>query len=291
MGHVYYHHPGDKQFSLDFVNEDPSEIVSRIVAYDDDVAVKVSKYDLDREFFVIYTSRVGGEDVGDLEFDLGDALSEMGADNGIIVARLLEIYQALITRNEEEEGVPVEAYKNIDTDALPDVLNRTSWEGTATDVAGRFASNLILKHALPNANHRTAVALIQFYLRRITPDFSMPETSVEIDPKSYDWRDWVNEYINESKRLLTVRRKNVRFKHLCEFGATTLERKHEVQIDLTAYDLDMYPSEAKAVYATRHEELWIEFVDEAVERAGEPELMETTGLSKAEFAEKIRNLE
>ena len=53
----------------------------------------------------------------------------------------------------------------------------------------------------------------------------------------------------------------------------------------------MYPSEAKAVYATRHEELWIEFVDEAVERAGEPELMETTGLSKAEFGEKIRNLE
>lgn len=291
MGHVYYHHPGDKQFSLDFVNEAPSEIVSRIVEYDDDVAVKVSKYDLDREFFVIYTSRVGGGDVSDLEFDLGEALSEMGADNGTIVARLLEIYQALITQNEEEEGVPVEAYKNIDINALPDVLNRTSWEGTATDVAGRLASNLILKHALPNANHRTAVALVQFYLRRITPGFSMPETAVEIDPETYDWREWVNEYITESKRLLTVRRKNVPFKHLCDFGATTLERKHEVQIDLTAYELDMYPSEAKAVYATEHEELWIEFVEEAVERAGELELMEIPSLSKAEFAEKIRNLE
>ena len=38
MGHAYYHHPGDNQFSLDFVHETPSEIVARIVEYDDDVA-------------------------------------------------------------------------------------------------------------------------------------------------------------------------------------------------------------------------------------------------------------
>jgi len=120
-------------------------------------------------------------------------------------------------------------------------------------VAGRLASNLILKHALPNANHRTAAALVQFYLRRLNPDFAMPETSVETDPESYDWREWVNEYINESKRLLTVRRKNVLFKHLYSFGARTLERKHAVEIDLTEYETDMYPSEAKIVYAEKQE--------------------------------------
>lgn len=73
----------------------------------------------------------------------------------------------------------------------------------------------------------------------------MPETKTEIEPETYDWREWVNEYINESKRLLTVRRKNVLFKHLRGFGATTLERKHEVMIDLSEYELDMYPHEAK----------------------------------------------
>jgi len=96
----------------------------------------------------------------------------------------------------------VEAYKNIDVDVLPDVLDRTSWEGSATDVAGRLASNLVLKHALPNANHRTAVALIQFYIRRLNPDFAMPETSVETYPESYDWREWVNEHINVRYRPL-----------------------------------------------------------------------------------------
>ncbi|MCO8245359.1 hypothetical protein [Haladaptatus sp. AB643] len=291
MGHVYYHHPGDKQFSLDFVHPDPAEIVSQIIDYDDDVAVKVQAYDIAEEFYVIYTSRVGGGPVREIDFNLQASLAEMTDENSTIVVRLLEIYRALIAQNEEEEGVPVEAYKNIDVDALPDVFNRTSWEGSATDVAGRLASNLILKHALPNANHRTAVALIQFYLRRLNADFTIPETSVEIDPETYDWRQWVNEYINESKRLLTVRRKNVLFKHLYSFGARTLERKHDVKIELAEYELDMYPSEAKMVYAEKHEELWIQFVEQAVERAGYSELKEAQALSKADFAEKIRDLD
>jgi len=291
MGRVYYHHPDNKQFSLDFVHPDPGGIVSQIVDYDDDVAVKVQAYDIGEKFYIIYTSHVGGGPVREIDFNLNESLAKMSEENSTIVVRLLEIYRALIAQNEEEEGIPVEAYKEIDIDALPDVLDRTSWEESATDVAGRSASNLILKHALPNANHRTAVALIQFYLRRLNPDFSLPETSIEVDPETYDWREWINEYINESKRLLTIRRKNVLFKHLYGFGARTLKRKHAVEIDLTAYELDMYPSEAKIVYAEQHEELWIEFVEEAVERAGYPELKEAPGLSKAEFAEKIRNLD
>jgi len=291
MGHVYYHHPGDKQFSLDFVHPDPAQIVSQIVDYDDTVAVKVEHYEIDESFYAIYTSRVGGEPVREIDFDLNESLAEMSDDNRTIVVRLLEIYRALLAQNEQEEGVPVEAYKNIDVHALPDVLDQTSWDGSATDVAGRLASNLILKHPLPNANHRTAIALVQFYLRRLHSEFSLPETSVEVDPESYDWRAWANEYISESKRLLTVRRKNVLFKHLYEFGVRTVERKHAIDIDLTAHELDMYPSEAKTIYAKKHEALWTEFVEEAVERAGYPELKETGGLSKVEFAEKIRNLD
>lgn len=291
MGHVYYHYPHYNQFSLDFANQDPAQIVSQIVGYDDDIAVKILMYDIDTKFYGVYTSRAGGGPVSKIDFDLQASLAEESDDTSTIVVRLFEIYRALIAQNEEEEGVPVEAYKDEDLDALPDVLDQVSWEGSATDVAGRLASNLILKHALPNANHRTAVALIQFYLRRLNPDFSMPETSVEIDSETYDWREWVNEYINESKRLLTVRRNNVLFKHLYNFGARTLERKHSVEIDLSTYELDIYPSEAKIIYARKHEKLWIEFVEEAVERAGYSELKEVSGLSKAEFAEKIRNLD
>jgi len=119
MGHVYYHHPADKQFSLDFVNSDHENLVSQIVDYEGDVAVKVMEYELDTEFYAVYTSRVGGGAVSELELDLSDALADMTEDNGTLVARLLEIYQALLSQNKEEEGTPVEAYKNIDIDDLP----------------------------------------------------------------------------------------------------------------------------------------------------------------------------
>jgi len=88
MGHVYYHLPGDKQFSLDFVHPDPDEIVSQIVGYGDDVAVKVQKYDIDETFYVIYISRVGGGSVQEIDFDLNESLSEMSADNSTITVRL-----------------------------------------------------------------------------------------------------------------------------------------------------------------------------------------------------------
>lgn len=290
MSDVYYHHPDDKQYSLDFVNPHPEHIVERIVGYDGDVAVKILDYDLDQHFYVVYTTRVGGGAVRDLELHVTEKIKSMENDNGTIVARLLEIYESLIEENEKEEGEAVEAYKGIDIDDFPDALNSINWNGTATDVAGRLASNLVLKHALPNANHRTAIAMMQFYLRRIDSDFSMPETEIEIDPEVYGWREWVNNYINESKRLLSVRRKNIKFKYVREFGGTTLVRKHDVRIPLSAYKLDIPPSTAKERYAKKHEQLWIEFAEEAVDRAGKSGLKDQSGITKREFAEEIQGL-
>lgn len=291
MTEVYYHHPDDRRFSLDFVNPDADQLVHRITDYDGNVAVKVLSYDLARQFYVVYTNRVDGDAVTDLELHLTEEIESMSDDDGTIVARLLEIYESLVRENEREEGNPVEAYKGIDITELPDVLDRVTWSGTATDIAGRLASNLVLKHALPNANHRTAVAMIQFYLRRIDSAFSMPDTAIEIDPEVYDWREWVNNYIDESKRLLTIRRKNVKLKYVRQFGATTVIRKHDVRIPLLAYELDMPPNEAKELYARRHERLWIEFAERAAERAGKPELKNQTGITKREFARRIRSLD
>ncbi|MDL0126641.1 hypothetical protein [Halobacterium salinarum] len=50
----------------------------------------------------------------------------------------------------------------------------------------------------------------------------------------------MNEYINESKRLFTVRQKNVLFKHLYSFGARTLERKHAVEITWLGFGESLY---------------------------------------------------
>lgn len=290
MCHVHYHHPKDEQFSLNFVNDDLGEIGSEVVRYDSDVSVKIKRYDLSTVFYVVYTSRFSGGAVTDMEFNLSDALAEMDDDNATIVARLFELYRAILSENEEQEGTPIKAYKKDDIEAIGEALNETAWEGSATDVAGCLASNLILKHGLPNANHRTAIAMIQSYLRRINLDFSMPETKLETGPETYNWREWVNEYINESKRILTIRQNNIWFKYLRKYGATKIERKHQVMIELDRYELDMYPHEAKEVYAEKHQGLWRDFVKTAIEQSGYPELKHKSGLSKASFAKKIRGV-
>jgi prophage maintenance system killer protein len=67
-------------------------------------------------------------------------------------------------------------------------------------VAGELMSHLILRHALPNANHRTAIAMLQFCLETADPSFEMPSTHVDDEI----WNAWVDPYIVESKRLITV---------------------------------------------------------------------------------------
>ena len=134
--------------------------------------------------------------------------------------------------------------------------------------------------------------MCQLYLRRVNPEFSMPETATQFDvTDEYDWMEWVNEHINESKRLLTVRRKGGRFKYLEKFGCDVLVRKHDIEIPLEEYLLDLQQSERWRRYAERHEELWIEFTEEAVRRAEMTELLDTDGISKHEFADELKEIE
>jgi hypothetical protein len=288
MGRVYYHHPGNGHFSLDFVNTDPATVIERVVTYGDDIAVKARSYDFERRFYVVYTSDRFSGHVDDIDVDVEQHFADLDRDTGTILARFLEIYRALIRDKSAKADDPVVAYKDVDLDVLPDVLDRTDWDGSAAEVAGRLASNVILSHPFPNANHRTAIAICQYYLRLHESDFSMPETTAEMNSGSHDWESWINRYIETSKALLTVRRKNVCLKHLRRHGTTTVRRKNGVEIDLRDYELDMYPSEAQVHYARKYRELWIVIVAEAVERAGSSELTEKTGLSKSETAERIR---
>lgn len=90
----------------------------------------------------------------------------------------------------------------------------------------------------------------------------MPTTHVDDDT----WQTWVDPYIIESKRLITVRRNNLRFKHLQDLGVHLVERKGGIRIRLADYDLDMSPNEALTQNATRHEELCTDFVRAVLDR-------------------------
>lgn len=292
MNRVYYHHKDDKQFSIDFVNLDLQIIEERVASYDSHVSVKVEQYTLDRDVYIVYTASGPSGAADSLEYDLVDQISSMEEANSVIATRLIDVFETVLKENYEEEGKRVEAYKDVAANDIEPALNQVDWNGTAVEVAGRLASNLILKHALPNANHRTAIGMAQLYLRRINSNFSMPDTKKRLEgDDEYDWMNWVNEYIERSKCILTVRRKGDIFRILQDFGCDVLIRKHGVEIVLEEYDLDLPRSERWSVYAEQHERLMIEFIEDAVRRAGMDELLETHGLTKHEFAARLKDLE
>lgn len=292
MNRVYYHHEEDKQYSIDFVNPDFQIIEERIGDYDDHVSVKVEHYELDQGVYVVYTSSGPSGAADSLDYDLVDQIGSMDEANSVIVTRLIKVFETVLKENFEEEGNRVEAYKEIAVEDIESALNQVDWNGTAIEVAGRLASNLILKHALPNANHRTAIGMAQLYLRRINADFSMPDTAKQLDGEDeYDWMGWVNEYIEQSKCIITVRRKEDIFRRLREYGCDVLIRKHGVEINLEEYELNLPPSERWSDYAKQHERLWIDFMKEAVRRSETGELLTAQGLSKHQFAQRLKNLE
>jgi len=144
-------------------------------------------------------------------------------------------------------------------------------------------SNLILRHSLPNANHRTGIAMLQFCIETVAPDFDMPRTHID----DFTWRDWVDPYIVDSKRTITVRRNNIRFKRLQELGVDLVERKDGIQIRLAVFELDMHWRDALSTYASRHEEHCTDFVQDVLKHADRAELIDQEGPTKQEFIEYL----
>jgi hypothetical protein len=90
---------------------------------------------------------------------------------------------------------------------------------------------------LVNVNHRTWISLVEWYLESAQSGFSFPQLATD----DYMWRDWVNEYVRESKRILTDRRNTRAFSLLRKWGCDVVERKGNIEIELAEYDLD-YPN-------------------------------------------------
>ncbi|WP_230198524.1 hypothetical protein [Halopiger goleimassiliensis] len=205
---VHQHHPDDINYSLADVSTDPDAFEERLHDPEDDV--KVLDYSLpDGEVRVLYTPNVSGttDDLREISpAQLEADLERMDRTSRVIAIWLLQFF-AEMQQEEQENGDELAIYKNLEIERVPEAVDHVSWNGSVTDVAGSLMSNLILRHSLPNANHRTGITMAQTYLEAAGADFETPKTHTE----AYEWREWVDPYIIESKRLLTVRRHNLYF--------------------------------------------------------------------------------
>ncbi len=145
-------------------------------------------------------------------------------------------------------------------------------------------SSLILTHALPNANHRTAIAYLRTYLQSVT---EAPEAEFEYAGNyEGDWHEWARNHVYESKRLLTLRRKADLLHYAKKAGVETIQRRSGIEIELSAYDFEN--GDIRAVAEEGHRDRCIQFVIELLERSGHTELKERRDDGKEAFVARLR---
>lgn len=179
-----------------------------------------------------------------------------------------------------EDEQELEWYKPLEPDRVADAINRVQWRGSVSNVGGQLLSRLILAHALPNANHRTSIAFLQTYFESFGSPLEEPQTNV-----GDEWADWANGFIEQSKRLLLVRRKAREFQYLSERGATAIEYKDDLTIRLDQFDLDI--DDPWTHYRHRHEAHSQTFVAEYLRRAGGGGLAEREDPGMSVLADRL----
>ena len=282
---VYYHHPTAENFSLAQSSASPRELARR--SRSADAPTKLLGYPFDTPVYVRYVGDSQLRTVTETEFDRGRLTAEIAAlpePARVVAFRLVELFQAAVAETDTEQ---FKLYKQFDPEGVRDVLDRVSWGAALPRVAGELLSNLILRHALPNANHRAGIGMAQACIEAVDPAFQMPRTHRD----DQNWRDWVDRYIVESKRLVTTRRNNLYFESLKNLGVDAVERKEGTQIILSEYELDTAPSTAQEKYARGHERLCRRFVRRVLEKADRTDLCETSSLSLEQFLAYLDNSE
>jgi hypothetical protein len=274
---VFYHHPQAKHYSLKSSSLTVEEIRSQREQSNE--STKIIGYPFETPVYVLYEGDPEIEAAQDIDFDqewLSGRIRELPRAGQVVAFRLVELLEAAVDVREEDE---FRLYKEFEPRKIQQALDHVTWGASLPTVAGEVMSNLILRHSLPNANHRTGIAMLQLCIESVHPDFEMPRTHVDDD----NWLEWVDPYIVDSKRLITVRRNNLRFKQLKELNVDLVERKDGIRIQLSEFELDMDWRDALSEYAVQHESHCTDFAQSLLQRAERDDLLDRQGPTKEEF--------
>lgn len=281
---VRYHHPNADHMSIEFVNPD-REVVEDKTDEMDGFDTDVLSYDLDQTVYVLYAGTEAPESADEVEMDLDRLVGETEAPTRPILLRSLQAFVQVVDDKKIEEGERLRAYKGLEPSSIVQAIDQVQWEGSVAEVGGRLMPNLILRHPFPNANHRTSLTMLERYVAANEQAFDLPK----MHTPEYEWKKWADNYIRQSKRILTVRRNAPRLHYLAEFGCDTIVRKGGIEIDLTEWELPTDINRAHTQYAKTHEELCEEFAEEILRRQTEVG-SEEPGIGKESFAEYLREL-
>lgn len=281
-----YHHPDDSQFSLSHVTDDRNRHEKRAteLAEDESCTVRRVTENLDdTTAYLIYINTAPDTALPDLETDddLRRWLQEtFKKDTLPIVLAIWRAYRGILDE-EKAAGNKLDLYKQMQLEKIPDIIERVEWKRPVPAVATDLLSEFILAHPMPNTNHRTGISLIERYFTSVEGDFMMPPTG-ETDK----WYPWVVDYIYDSKRILTLRRKTPVFRYASALGYRMVQRKEGVTIDLKDINLDR--TDAFDHYSEKHHTRTQTFIKNLIEQADETELLNKADDGKQSFVDRLR---
>lgn len=270
MTNVVPYHVGPREkYSLEFVNPDPdvfkNHLANRTTSKGESFKSREVTIETDQgiqTLYAVYSDSVPESILEEQsERDVTRIIDEGFTEGQLQVLEvILDVFTGIAETVEEEAG-RFAIYKDIDLEKIPDALAYPDWGSEpVTIVGGQLLSRFILAHPMPNANHRTAVGLLERYLRSHGDQLVIPETG-----ERGTWYEWARPFIHASKRLLTVRRNAQVFRYAQEFGVDVIRRKNNVDVDL--HDFDLETDEPFEHFGRQHEKRSIDFVATILEEA------------------------
>lgn len=228
---VQYHLGPADEFSLGYVTPDRDRFSERLHDYEPPTRVLTGRVSLETPVYLAYTNTP--TDTSGADFSYSDTP---------FIDAFVRVFSG-VAKERERQGNPLIASKSPSLEKVTEVIDtRVDWGTTVSTVGSQLLSNLILAHALPNANHRTSLGMLLLYLQSHGYDVSAGDLEAA----------GVDEYIQESKRILTVRRNTTKFSILRSHGGYTVERKGGIRITLSEFDLTV--DDPYTHFAERHEQ-------------------------------------
>lgn len=227
--------------------------------------------------YSLYEAELHPREYPDLESE--DILS-LSQEERVFVDTVLDAF-AGVEEEWENTGKEVRWYKPPDVETIINVLNRVEFRQPVAYVGGELLSRFITEHPLPNGNHRVGLSLLETYLATYDSGFEMPNTGV-----TGGWFDWAEEFVYQSKRLMTLARKCGLLRNLSTYGCNAVVRDGDNVLLFEDYDLqvdnyfDTYANE-------KHLESSVGFVHGVLDRTNNYELIATEDRGLAEFIQKL----
>lgn len=283
---LHLHHPDDERYSLRYLNPDPDARAEKVANLREkpDIDILLTEETVDGQcIYLAYTRTVA--DAAQPDFETAADVSEwadrsFSATDRQIVIVVARIFHGILDEK-DAQGEDLAIYKQMNLEAIPDILNRVEWRQSVPEVGAELLSRFILAHPMPNTNHRTGIGLLDRYLSSYDETFAMPDTG-----EDDRWYDWVRDYIHDSKRLLTLRNYYPVLQWAARYGYDAVERKEGIRIEFETLNFDR--DDYRDYHTDRHLDRSRRFVNTVLEETQTTHLREKIDDGKRAFGDRLR---